>query len=732
MPYPLQGPRVTEGRAIKVPLRSGPTILSVSKLTGLPKRILIGRALQNDRLGETLLPKRIALPVFASDALSSVAYAPEQIFLALSVAGISTIHFSWWVGGTVALVMLVVVASYRQNVHAYPSGGGDYEVATVNLGGNAGVTVAAALMVDYVLTVAVSTTSGVANLVSAVPSLHGHEVAISVFLVVLLMGMNLRGVRESGTTFAIPTYGFMIGILGLTAYAAIRKYFFGAQMHTVSAGFHLVAAPGHSNVAGLAMVFLLLKTFSSGCAALTGVEAISNGVPAFRKPKSKNAATTLLMMAVMAVIMMISIIWMGNMTGLHEAASNSQLIGAPAGYQQKTALAQISQAVFSNFTPGFYFIAAVTGLILVLAANTAFNGFPVLGSILAQDRYLPRQLHTRGDRLAFSNGIIALAAVAIVFIIGYGANPDRLIQLYIIGVFVSFNMSQTGMIRHWTRLLKTETDPAVRRRMMRSRVINSVGLTCTACVLVVVLSTKFLAGAWVSCLLMVVFFITMKAIRKHYDRVSAELAAADERPDEELLPSRVHSVVLVSKLHKPTLRALAYAQLSKSSKTSTLEALTVNVDQADTAALRADWERRGIEIPLKVLDSPYREVTRPVVEYVRNLRRTSPRDVVTVYIPEYVVGHWYEHLLHNQSALRLKGRLLFTPGVMVTSVPWQLESSERRRKPVEWSAPGQIRRGSPNRVQNRDAHRAGRRTGQESGQSGSQSGSSQSSKESIE
>jgi amino acid transporter len=711
-------------------LRSGPTILSVSKLTGLPKRILIGRALQNDRLGETLLPKRIALPVFASDALSSVAYAPEQIFLALSVAGISTIHYSWWVGGVVALVMLVVVASYRQNVHAYPSGGGDYEVATVNLGGNAGLTVAAALMVDYVLTVAVSTTSGVANLVSAVPSLHGHEVAISVTLVVLLMGMNLRGVRESGTAFAIPTYGFMVGILGLTAYAAVRHYGFGTDMHAASAGFHLVAEPGHSNLAGLAMVFLLLKTFSSGCAALTGVEAISNGVPAFRKPKSKNAATTLLMMAVMAVIMMMGIIWMGNLTGLKMAGSNSQLIGAPAGYQQKTALAQISQAVFSNFTPGFYFIAAVTGLILVLAANTAFNGFPVLGSILAQDRYLPRQLHTRGDRLAFSNGIIALAAVAIVFIVGYGANPDRLIQLYIIGVFVSFNMSQTGMIRHWTRLLKTETDPAARRRMMRSRVINSIGLSCTACVLVVVLSTKFMAGAWMSCLLMVVFFILMKAIRRHYDRVSAELAAAEERPDEAVLPSRVHSVVLVSTLHKPTLRALAYAQLNRSAKTSTLEALTVDVDRADTAALRADWERRGIEIPLKVLDSPYREITRPVVEYVRNLRRTSPRDVVTVYIPEYVVGHWYEHLLHNQSALRLKGRLLFTPGVMVTSVPWQLESSERRHKPVEWSAPGQIRRGGPNGVHNREAHRVGSSTGPDASQIISQG--SQRSKESIE
>jgi amino acid transporter len=679
----------------------------VSKLTDVPKRILIGRALQSDKLGETLLPKRIALPVFASDALSSVAYAPEQIFLALAVAGITTIHFSWWVGGVVALVMLIVVASYRQNVHAYPSGGGDYEVATVNLGHNAGLTVAAALMVDYVLTVAVSTTSGVANVVSAVPSLHGHEVSISVALVVLLMGMNLRGVRESGSAFAIPTYGFMVGILGLMAYAAVRHFGFGTDMHAASSGFSLVPAPGHTDVAGFALVFLLLKTFSSGCAALTGVEAISNGVPAFQKPKSKNAATTLLMMAVISVVMLMGIVWMGNMTGLKMAEDTSQLIGAPADYHQKTALAQISAAVFSNFTPGFYFIAAVTGLILVLAANTAFNGFPVLGSILAQDRYLPRQLHTRGDRLAFSNGIIMLAGVAIVFIVGYGADPNRLIQLYIIGVFVSFNMSQTGMIRHWTRLLKTETDPIVRRRMMRSRVINSIGLCMTACVLVVVLATKFMSGAWMSCLLMVVFFVMMKAIRRHYDRVSAELVAAEERPDEELLPSRVHSVVLVSKLHKPTLRALAYAQLARSAHTSTLEAVTVDVDPADTALLREDWERRQIEIPLKVLHSPYREVTRPVVDYVRQLRKDSPRAVVTVYIPEYVVGHWYEQLLHNQSALRLKGRLLFTPGVMVTSVPWQLESSERRRKPVEWNAPGQIRRGDLPRAQKRTAVRPG-------------------------
>jgi amino acid transporter len=669
----------------------------VPNLADIPKRVLIGQALRSDKLAETLLPKRIALPVFASDALSSVAYAPEEIFLTLSVAGMTTIHFSWWIGLIVALVMLTVVASYRQNVHAYPSGGGDYEVATVNLGPNAGLTVASALMVDYVLTVAVSTTSGVANVVSAVPALHGHEVLLSVVLVILLMGMNLRGVRESGTAFAIPTYAFMVAIVGMMAWAAIRSYGFGDTLRAESAGFHLAAQPGHSNLAGLALVFLLLKTFSSGCAALTGVEAISNGVPAFRKPKSKNAATTLLMMALVAVTMLIGSVWMGNLTHLHMAENVSQLVGAPAGYTQKTALAQIGSTVFSDFTPAFYFVAAVTGLILVLAANTAFNGFPVLGSILAQDRYLPRQLHTRGDRLAFSNGIIALAGMAIVFILIYDADPNRLIELYIVGVFVSFNMSQTGMIRHWTRLLRTETDPSERRRMIRSRAINTFGLCMTACVLIVVLVTKFTAGAWVSCLLMVVFFVGMKGIRRHYDGVSDELTVSDEQEAEEtaVLPSRVHSVVLVSKLHKPTLRALAYAKLNRS---ASLEAVTVSVDPEESRALREEWERRGIDVPLKILDSPYREINGPIVEYVKSLRRNSPREVVAVYVPEYVVGHWYEHLLHNQSALRLKGRLLFTPGVMVTSVPWQLESSARRRRPTTpWNAPGAVRRGEVRR-----------------------------------
>ncbi|BFV59278.1 APC family permease [Kitasatospora sp. CMC57] len=669
----------------------------------LPKRILIGRALRSDKLGETLLPKRIALPVFASDALSSVAYAPEEILLTLSVAGVSAIHFSWQIGIVVAVVMLAVVASYRQNVHAYPSGGGDYEVATVNHGPNSGLVVASALMVDYVLTVAVSTTSGVANVVSAVPSLRGHEMGISIILVIVLMGMNLRGVRESGGAFAIPTYAFMFGIMGMIGYGLVRNVIFGTEMPAESAGFHLAALPGDEGLAGFALVFLLLKAFSSGCAALTGVEAISNGVPAFRKPKSKNAATTLLMMAVFAVVMFMGIIYLARLTGAQMAEEPSQLVGAPADYHQKTALAQISEAVFSNFTPGFYFIAAVTGLILVLAANTAFNGFPVLGSILAQDRYLPRQLHTRGDRLAFSNGIILLAAAAILFIVAFDADPTRLIQLYIVGVFVSFNMSQSGMIRHWTRLLRTEEDPKKRAHMQRSRAINAFGLVMTMAVLIVVLATK-ISHAWIAIAAMVVLYVMMKAIRRHYDGIARELVAA-EVADDVVLPTRVHAIVLVSKLHKPALRALAYARLTRA---HTLEAVTVNVDPTDTEALRRDWDERGIEVPLKVLDSPFREVTGPVLEYVKNLRRSSPRDVVAVYIPEYVVGRWYEHLLHNQSALRLKGRLLFKPGVMVTSVPWQLESSERRKPQKAWSAPGAVRRGEPRpqRVESRTSANA--------------------------
>ncbi|MGW0120179.1 APC family permease [Streptomyces sp. NPDC003327] len=669
----------------------------MSKLTDVPKRILIGRALRSDKLGETLLPKRVALPVFASDPLSSVAYAPGEVLLVLSIAGLSAYHFSPWIALAVVVLMFTVVASYRQNVHAYPSGGGDYEVANTNLGPKAGLTVASALLVDYVLTVAVSISSGIENLGSAVPFIVEHKVASAVAVIVLLTVMNLRGVKESGTLFAIPTYVFVAGVFLMIAWGAYRGIVLDDTMKAPTADFEI--KPEHQGLAGFALVFLLLRAFSSGCAALTGVEAISNGVPAFRKPKSKNAATTLALMGGLAVTMFCGIIFLAMATDVRMAEKPAQDLlhnGVPVGedYVQDPVISQVAAAVFGDGTFLFVVLAAATALVLFLAANTAYNGFPLLGSILAQDRYLPRQLHTRGDRLAFSNGIVLLAGAAALLVWIYGADSTRLIQLYIVGVFVSFTLSQIGMVRHWNRHLKTERDPAKRRHMIRSRAINAFGAFFTGLVLVVVLATKFTHGAWVALLGMVIFYVTMTAIRRHYDSVSAEIAAAEERPDEYVRPSRVRSLVLVSKLHKPTLRALAYAKLMHAGE---LEALTVNVDPAETKALKEEWERRGINVPLKILDSPYREITRPVIEYVKNLRQESPRDAVSVYIPEYVVGHWYEHLLHNQSALRLKGRLLFTPGVMVTSVPYQLRSSEaaknRARKRQEWNAPGAVRRG---------------------------------------
>ncbi|MCU1623838.1 MAG: DNA-binding protein [Frankiales bacterium] len=641
------------------------------------KRLLLGRALRSDRLGETLLPKKIALPVFASDALSSVAYAPDEIFLTLSVAGLAAYSYSWKIGLVVAAVMLTVVASYRQNVHAYPSGGGDYEVATVNLGDRFGLTVASALLVDYVLTVAVSVSSGVQNASSALGFVKGNEALVAVGLVLLLTAVNLRGVKESGAAFAIPTYGFMISIIGMTLFG-LGRHFFGTLPDVSSAQYTI--RPEHGFMfTGFAGGFLLLRAFSSGSAALTGVEAISNGVPAFKKPKSKNAATTLLLMGTIAVTMLMGILTLGHLTHLHFAerpAVQLLLHGQPVGdsYTQPTVISQLSDAVFRGPLHALsYVVIAFTGIILILAANTAFNGFPVLGSILAKDGYLPRQLHTRGDRLAYSNGIVLLATFAMALIVAFDAQVTRLIQLYIVGVFISFTLSQTGMVRHWTRLLTTEQDPAVRRRMVRARIINAIGLGMTGTVLLIVLITKFLRGAWIALAAMAVLFLLMRSIKRHYDRVREELVPSD---DLIAAPSRNHAVVLVSKIHAPTLRALSYA---KATRPHDLTALTVSVDADDTEALRAEWDRRGIDIPLTVVDSPYREITRPILDYVRRIRIDSPRDVVTVFIPEYVVGRWWEQLLHNQSALRLKGRLLFQPGVMVTSVPYQLESSDRRR-----------------------------------------------------
>jgi len=661
----------------------------VSKVSTAARRLLLGRPFRSDRLSHTLLPKRIALPVFASDAMSSVAYAPEEILLVLSVAGLSAYSMAPWVGAAVALVMLVVVASYRQNVHAYPSGGGDYEVVTTNLGPTAGLTVGSALLVDYVLTVAVSMASAMSNIGSAVPFIAEHKVAFAVTAILLLTAANLRGIRESGTAFAIPTYAFMIGMFIMLAWGLAQIFLLGHHLEAESAKFGMHAE--HGDITGLALVFLVSRAFSSGCAALTGVEAISNGVPAFRKPKSRNAAATLALLGGIAITLFMGIIVLAVETGAKVAERPAeQLIGAPEDYQQKTLVAQLADAVFHDFPLGLYLITGVTALILVLAANTAFNGFPVLGSILAQDRFLPRQLHTRGDRLAFSNGILFLALAAIAFIVAFNAEVTTLIQLYIVGVFVSFTLSQIGMVRHWTRLLRNETDSAVRRRMMRSRVINTVGFVATGSVLIVVLITKFVAGAWIAILAMASLFVVMKGIRRHYDVVVRELAEQAVEQSEMVLPSRNHAIVLVSKLHMPTFRALSYA---RATRPDVLEAITVNVDDGETRQLVHKWQDSDITVPLKVVASPYREVTRPVLDYVTRVSKEAPRTVVTVFIPEYVVGHWWEQALHNQSALRLKTRLLYMPNVMVTSVPWQLKSSDGLDATADHNVAGQVRRG---------------------------------------
>ncbi|MDO8120420.1 APC family permease [Isoptericola sp. b490] len=665
----------------------------MSDLVDAAKRLIVGRPVRSDRLGHTLLPKRIALPVFASDALSSVAYAPDEILLTLAIAGMGATAISPWVGIAVVAVLVIVVTSYRQNVHAYPSGGGDYEVATTNLGPKAGLTVASALLVDYVLTVAVSVSSGAQYASVAIPALRGHEALFAIVIVGVLMLMNLRGVKESGTLFAIPTYLFMFAV-GLTAVVGLTRVLTGTLPPAESAGLQIQAESGFldslgmdKGLMGLAGAFLVLRSFASGCAALTGVEAISNGVPAFRPPKSRNAATTLALLGGLSITFMMSILLLARSAGIHYVelpATNLLRNGVPVGdsYEQHPVLGQLAHSVFAGFPPAVVLLSVVTGLILVLAANTAFNGFPVLGSILARDGFLPRQLHTRGDRLAYSNGIVALAAGAVVLIWAFDAQVTRLIQLYIVGVFVSFTLSQLGMVRHWNRHLATEPDPSVRSRMKRSRVINSVGLAMTGMVLVVVLITKFSHGAWIAILAMVIVYVAMLGIRRHYDMVRDETSIDDEDRALRALPSRVHAIVLLSRLHKPTMRALAYA---RAARPSVLEAVTVAVDPQDVTELREQWAQLDIPVPLTVLDSPFREITRPVLGYVKSIRRESPRDLVVVYIPEYVVGHWWEQVLHNQSALRLKTRLLFTPGVVVASVPWQLQSS-RDHEVRAWQA----------------------------------------------
>jgi amino acid transporter len=615
------------------------------------KRLLVGKPRRSAWLGETLLPKWLALPVFCSDPISSVAYATEQIVLVLAAGGLAALTLAPWVGLAVVVLLVVVVASYRQTCYAYPNGGGAFVVSKENLGETASLVAASALLVDYVMTVAVSIVSGVVAITSAIRSLAPHAVVLSVGFVVVLVLANLRGTKESGRAFAVPTYTF-IGLTFLMFLIAVVKGLGGGlpPAETVT-----VPLTQTARVGGVFTAILLLRAFASGCTALTGVEAISNGVPAFRKPKSRNAAITLTLMGAIAITMF---------AGITVLAVALRARASPDG--NPSVISQIAASVFGGGSVLFYLFQAATAGILILAANTAFNGFPVLASILGQQRYLPRQLHNRGDRLVFSNGILLLAGFAAALIIGFNANIDKLIQLYIIGVFTSFTLSQFGMVRHWNRELADNSDPGRRRAIRRSQAINLIGAICTTVVLVVVFATKIEHGAWLAVAAMIVLFFLMRGINRYYARVTAEVAP-DETPPT--LPASVHAVVLVSRLHKPVLRALAFA---RASRPDVLEAVTMATDEQETRELQAAWGQRGISVPLKVLEAPYRDLLRPLTDYIQRLRRDKPHAVIAVYIPEYVTSRWWQNLLHNQNALRIKARLFFTPGVVVINVPYHL------------------------------------------------------------
>ncbi len=627
--------------------------------------MLVGRPLQTHQLHETLLPKWLALPIFASDPLSSVAYATEEIVLVAALGGAVFLGYAKWVAIAIAALMAIVVLSYRQTCRAYPGGGGAFAVSLDNFGEPAALTAASALLVDYVMTVAVSIVAGVVAITSSVPSLRHDAVELSVGFAVILMVVNLRGIRESGRAFAVPTYAFVVLTFVMFAIAGAQA---GAG-HLASASTADQSVTQATRTGGLFTFFLLARAFASGCTALTGVEAISNGVPAFRAPKARNAARTLAAMGIVAVSMFAGITVLARVMDAH-----AQPDGNPS------VISQVAAGVFGRHDVFFYLFQGATAAILILAANTAFNGFPVLSSILAERDFLPRQLRQRGDKLVFSNGILLLGGCAIALIIGFDANIDKLIQLYIIGVFTSFTLSQAGMVRHWGRQLRSglTLSTVERRRIKVARVINGVGATATCMVLVVVVVTKVPQGAWLAILAMGALFIGMKAVRRHYREVEREITL--ENHDNPALPARNRAVVLVSTLHLPAMRAIAYA---KATRPSRLEAVTVLVDGEATARLEDQWVERDLDIPLVVLDSPYREVTKPVLEYVRKLRGANPRDVVTVFIPEYVVGRWWENGLHNQTALRLKARLLFEPGVMVTSVPWPLRRGEVLEAPSD-------------------------------------------------
>lgn len=764
------------------------------------KRLLVGRAFSSSHLEHTLLPKVLALPVFSSDPMSSVAYATEEIMIVLLAASAGGKGYVFPISIAIAMLLAIVVISYRQTVRAYPSGGGAYIVSKENLGTGAGLVAAAALLVDYVMTVVVSVVAGVYAITSAAPSLVGSRVWLSVMFVILITLANLRGVRESGTLFAIPTYGFITVVLLMIGLG------FARCLGGCPAGDAIPPAPEVANTVHAISLFVILHAFSSGSTALTGVEAISNGVPAFRRPQARNAAETLAVMGVIAITMFLGISWLA--THIRNVTVS----------EERTVIAQIGHTVFGGGF-GFYLLSFFTASILILAANTAYQDFPRLSAILARDRFMPRQFMNRGDRLVFSNGVVGLALLASAIIVAFDANLTRLIQLYVVGVFTSFTLSQSGMVRHWLR--EKHKGPEAQPGWRRSIVINTIGAITTGIVLIVITSTKFLHGAWLSILAMAILVPTFRLIHRHYEEVMAQLrrgavrpgaigvnhmvlivrdldaataeawgairsirptelrivhpvggpegdvpfelqdrwrafageaprlepiplgngslleamrgylvridrgpedfvnvvipevvrpslvryllgrtelvrlksgllrehnivvtdvpvvvedevAASREMDVRPVIPARTIALVFISTVNDATKRAVNYAETLEASET---RAIYFELDPDAVSEIQERWVDEGMRVPLDIVEAPFRDLTRPMLEEVR--RFTSKRGtLVMVVLPELIVSRSWHFLLHNQNALFVKRLFLFEPNVILSSVPYVLGDRE--------------------------------------------------------
>ena len=606
-------------------------------LLGQIKRLIVGEPIPSHLAHHERLSRVTGLAVLSSDPLSSVAYATEEILRVLILVNINALVFASPIAFIIASILAIVVFSYRQTIYAYPSGGGAYIVARENLGEMPSLIAASALLIDYILTVAVSIAAGVAALTSAFPQWLDHRVALAlVFLVLLTLG-NLRGIRESGQIFAAPTYFFIVTVLTLIGVGTWRSI-----AGTISP---VEAIEPMASMGQPVTLFLLLRAFSNGCTAMTGVEAVSNGVPAFKPPEAKNAASTMIVMAVLAITMFVGITLLAQTYGI-----------VPS--ERETVVSQLARGVFGGRGVPYYFVQAGTMLILVLAANTAYADFPRLASILARDRYLPRQFMNQGDRLAFSNGILGLSAFAALLLGLFGGDTHALIPLYMIGVFVSFTLSQAGMVVHWNTLRE--------RGWRLSATINGTGALVTGGVLIVVAMTKAHEGAWIIMLLIPLLVVFFRVNKAHYTAVAAQLSLANWQPEERRL-NRV--IVPISGVQRAVVGALEYAR----TLSQDVRAVYVDVDPATTPQVRSDWDRWGEGVPLIVLPSPFRSLMEPLLEYVEQIDTEHPKGYVTVVLPEFVPARWWHHLFHNQRALLIKGALLFKPNTIVTSVPFHLE-----------------------------------------------------------